>query len=178
MLKKIVLIFTIILLATACCKKEEEVKAPIDQLPPLTHTGANKAGCLVDGEAFLPKGLPILCQYYQQQYFGLAIGKKINNKIHSVGLEVTGNLQVGQTYRLTIEDYITGHYGNWGIYTEDRYPPPNANYYATNDVCYGELTITDHNFSEATISGTFWFNGINNEGKVVRVTDGRFDCEY
>ncbi len=42
-----------ILLAVSCKKKESS--NPKDDLPPITHTGANTFGCLVDGKLFKPK---------------------------------------------------------------------------------------------------------------------------
>lgn len=63
----ILILFTTFSLS--CCNKDED-KTPIEQLPPATTTGANTAGCLVDGEVFLPKGTslggPILSCFYQQ----------------------------------------------------------------------------------------------------------------
>jgi len=178
---KFIFLLLLTFASTACCKKDDEKqKDPIDQLPPLTHTGANTGGCLINGKAFVAGNYlrPTFCQYYQQQHFGLALNRIINNKIHSIGIKVNSNLQVGHTYRLTLEDYITGQDGNYGSYKKDTSPPPNPNHYGTNDTYYGELTITHHDFNNATISGTFWFDAVNSEGEVVHVTNGRFDCEY
>ena len=52
----------LLLSAASCGKKPAPVEpvAPIDQLPPYTETGAQTFGCLIDGEAFLPKRDPSL----------------------------------------------------------------------------------------------------------------------
>jgi hypothetical protein len=178
-MKKLILL-TLIALTLASCKKKETPKKPIDQLPPLTHVGANTAGCLINGKAFVPTNhlMPLSCNYYMQQYFGLSMLHRINNITNSVRIKVNANLQVGSTYRLTVEDYISGQDGNWASHKKDSEPAPSANHYGTNDTNYGELTITHHDYDHATISGTFWFDAVNSEGEVVHVTDGRFDCEY
>ena len=62
-------LFTLIIMAIFAlnsCKKE---KTGIDALPPATQEGNDTFGCLVNGEAFTPKGSsfggPILSSYYQ-----------------------------------------------------------------------------------------------------------------
>jgi len=180
-MKKLAILFIIPLLMISCCKKEEtEKKDPIDQLPPLTHHGANTAGCLVNGEAFLPGSvpMPLKCDYYQQQYFIVAFSKRINGDRYGVSIVVNKHLVVGQTYRLIEDEYMVGHSSDYATYTTNSDPPPNNNYYNTTSTHYGELTITHHDYNNATISGTFWFNAVNADGDIVHITDGRFDCEY
>jgi len=40
------------------------------------------------------------------------------------------------------------------------------------------LIITHHDFDNAVLSGTFWFDAINSEGEIVEVREGRFDVKY
>lgn len=61
--------FFLLLLTTitlSCCSSDDDNNNG-DQLPPETQTGANTAGCLVDGQVFLPhqRGLnaALLCIY-------------------------------------------------------------------------------------------------------------------
>jgi len=183
-MKKLALFILLILTTATCCKKDEEEQPvnQIDLLPPATQTGANTAGCLVNGKAFLPGGthpMPLKCDYYQQQYFGLSLNYRTkDNTIYTVRIEVAEHLVVGQSYLLTLEDYITGQDGNWAAYDKDTPPPPAPHHYGTNDTYTGELTITHHDFDNMILSGTFWFDAVNSEGEVVHVTEGRFDCEY
>jgi hypothetical protein len=65
-LKIILVLFCSFLLLSASCKKEKS--NPIDNLPPATQTGANTFGCLVNGEAFLPKGSVFAGPILQTQY--------------------------------------------------------------------------------------------------------------
>ena len=50
--------------------------------------------------------------------------------------------------------------------------------YETSSVVRGEFKITYHNFNQAIISGTFWYDAINSNGEVVKVREGRFDMRY
>ena len=85
-MKNLILIF-LATLTLSCCNKDDD-KTPIEQLPPATTTGANTAGCLVNGQAFLPKGSsqfgPTLSCFYQQHqdgyHFGLGIVEKGSNE--------------------------------------------------------------------------------------------------
>jgi len=180
-MKKLAILFILPLLMISCCKKEETSKKdPIDQLPPLTHHGANTAGCLVNGEAFLPGSapMPLKCDYYQQQYFIVALTKKSNHKLYSIIVAVTKHLIVGHTYILTEEFTSSGHGTDFATYSIDANVYPSTYHYNTTTAHYGELTITHHDYNNATISGTFWFNAVNADGDIVHITDGRFDCEY
>ena len=50
--------------------------------------------------------------------------------------------------------------------------------YFTNSIQKGELTITYLDKNNQIISGTFWFDAINNDGDIVEIREGRFDMPY
>ena len=52
------------------------------------------------------------------------------------------------------------------------------NEFFTNDNFKGELIITKFDQVNQIISGTFWFDAVNNKGEKVEVRDGRFDMTY
>ena len=79
-MKNLLLLF-LTTFALSCCNKDDnpKPKTELEKLPPATQTGANTAGCLVNGVAFLPKGyfstksnemlmLLYYCKYYYQLY--------------------------------------------------------------------------------------------------------------
>jgi hypothetical protein len=170
----LLLILTVFTLTS--CSKDDKPTNPIDQLPPATQTGANTAGCLVDGQAFLPKGYSALgnltCVYQDGLNFSLSITENKNNILKDIGVfSLNQKLEVGQTYQLT--EYNT-KYGSYIIY----YPDLSENKYLTTTLINGELKITNHNFNKAILSGTFWFDAINSEGKIVKIREGRFDMQY
>jgi hypothetical protein len=66
---------------------------------------------------------------------------------------------------------------------------PNGElHYSTTSEITGEITITHHDYNNAILSGTFWFdakfnqsinyNGDVDENEVYEIREGRFDMEY
>lgn len=51
----------------------------------------------------------------------------------------------------------------------------SQNQYNTNNTYSDELTITRVDTYNSIISGTFWFDAINEQGQIVEIRDGRFD---
>lgn len=176
-MKNLLILFVTLFILTSCDKDNDKTKKPIDQLPPATQIGANTAGCLVDGEAFLPKGNlqnNLVCNYIDGKDFNISIGEKVNDKIRSLNvISYNNNLIVGEIYQLK-EYGASSKFGEFIIYNQDF----SKIEYRTNSSIIGELKITYHNFDKAILSGTFWFDAINSEGKVVKVREGRFDMEY
>jgi hypothetical protein len=177
----------LLLLLTAftlcCCSKDnDKPKSELEKLPPATQTGANKAGCLVDGKAFIPKGnfpggAALICNYTDGLNFSLSINENINNNIKTIGvasLNQNLNDNIGTTFQLS----EFGANSKFGEYNINSVASPDPNYFKTTSTIVGELVITNHNFSQAILSGTFWFDAINSEGKIVKVREGRFDAHY
>lgn len=75
----------------------------------------------------------------------------------------------GQTYQL--KEYKEG--SKWGEYMID-----SKILYSTTSIVTGELKITHHDFNRAIISGTFWFDAVNDYGEKVEIREGRFDVHY
>jgi len=51
----------------------------------------------------------------------------------------------------------------------------NEDVYNTNSIQNGELKILFYDREKGIITGTFWFDAINNNGEIIKVTEGRFD---
>jgi hypothetical protein len=168
---------------TLCCcnKDDDKPKTELEKLPPATQIGANKAGCLIDGKAFLPKGnfpggAALSCNYTDGLNFSLGIGENLNSKIRQIIVTSSNtNLDnfIGVSLPLNIIEN-NSKYGEYIVYNTDFTQDP----YSTTTAETGELKITNHNFSQAIISGTFWFDAINSEGKIIEVREGRFDMHY
>ena len=190
-MKKILLLIGILLTLNSCEKKDDPTLTPIEQLPKATKTGANTAGCLVNGEAFLPKGFfpsgNLKCFYIDQKTFSLSISQKNddNNK-HIYIYSGNTELKEGETYILEKEN---GQDSNYAVYyLQDKLPSSCEKYYQTSSNIIGELTITHHNYNNATISGTFWFDAIfdhtigcnqnENYENTFKIREGRFDMKY
>lgn len=172
------LLVLLVTLTLSCCSKDDNNPTnPIELLPTKTQTGANTAGCLIDGVAFLPKGyIPsgnLVCNYIDGKDFSLGILQKDNNQTLSINvISYNKSLVVGETYQLK-------EYGENSIFGEYVIFQTSGNLkYQTNFTVTGELKITNHNFDKAILSGIFWFDAINEKGEKVQVREGRFDMQY
>ena len=175
-MKNLLFLFATILTLTCCDKDDNKSTNPIDQLPPATQTGANTAGCLVNGEALLPKGTGIIlnCFYQDGLNFGLSITQEKVNIRKTINIaSLNQKLEVGQIYQLK-EYGANSKYGEYLISHDDF----SEIHYKTNTIVNGELKITYHNFDKAFICGTFWFDAVNEAGEKVGVREGRFDMKY
>jgi len=171
----------IILIILNSCSKNDDCVNPVDCLPPATQTGANTAGCLVNGEVLVPIGggfnrpSVLLSQYvfHNGRYiFSLSIVDLKSKVYRSIHLESKDKKLIkGETYILSKN-------------TEDN---SNAFYFLdagfvdafeTTDEIIGEFKVTHLDESQNIISGTFWFDAINNEGEIVQIREGRFDVRY
>ncbi|CAA0239737.1 DUF6252 family protein [Tenacibaculum maritimum] len=177
-MKKTILLIGILLTTfLSCSPKEAPTLTPLQQLPKATKVGANTAGCLVNGEAFLPKGFfpsgNLVCYYINQKIFSLLIHKNENNITKSLYIESNDEeLEVNKVYNLNM---VRSSNSEFGEFHESNII---NDYYSTTPEITGELVITHHDYNKAIISGTFWFDAVNNAGEKIEVREGRFDMRY
>ena len=168
-------------LTLSCCDKDDKPIAEIDKLPPATQTGTNKIGCLVNGQALLPKGVGITYNCFYQhladgKHFVLGFSNTTNDILKSIaiGIHLT-ELNQGQIYQLTtnLGSNVVSKYGTYLISTNQ-----GGIDYNTTNLNVGEIKITKLDSNKQIISGTFWFDAINQNGEKVEVREGRFDMIY
>jgi hypothetical protein len=105
--------------------------------------------------------------------FSLLISERENNIAKSIYIESNNEeLEVDKIYYLNMRRSSDSKFGE---FFESNIV--NDNYSTTPEVT-GELAITHHDYDNAIISGTFWFDAINNAGEKIEVREGRFDMEY
>ena len=63
------------------------------------------------------------------------------------------------------------------IYATESYVDYGLGFFKTKKLITGELKITNLDTTNFIISGTFWFDAIDANGAIVKVTDGRFDIK-
>ncbi|WCM41453.1 DUF6252 family protein [Flavobacterium sp. CBA20B-1] len=189
-MKKLLFILATIAFFVSCNKDDQAPQpepqiAEIDKLPPATQTGANKIGCLVNGKAFLPKGQLTgssnpYCAYYHDAFVLIIRIVKNEGNITGNGTESVAIyssdiiLEENMTYSLKeIQSRknavfaITG--GMAGVPDES---------YETNEDYKGELHITKLDKEKNIISGTFWFDAVNEQSEKVEIREGRFDMKF
>lgn len=160
-----------ILLSQCACDEAFEKK---EELPPITQTGANTFGCLVNGDVWLPKG---------------------NDGTANLDLSYDPTFNYGtfdlRTYRYVSENqfqYIiifsdslstTGTYPLEGLtHQVVTFSDGNLCYYSTNEietVCNGTMSIGKFDLLNGIISGEFEFSIVTQDCDTVFVTAGRFD---
>lgn len=159
------------------CKKDK--KAPIEQLPAATQSGKNTFGCLINGQAWLPKGSfpagnpnPVLLYDPTFENGTLSIkayridgANKVDIVIGGTNIDKPGIYQIGTrgTDARQIANVRDGRSG--------------CNYYdnANGTVCSGTLEITKLSIDKKIIAGTFSFTISTPGCDTWKVTDGRFD---
>lgn len=178
------LLLLVVLFSTSCKKKDV---APIDQLPALTTEGKNTFGCLVNGEVFKPKGSmfagPKLECFYQfvdgEYHFGLSasMDEKESCELYVIYVFNDGSaIEEGKTYKLKTRTESSSASGMYTAANSQCKDP--AIVYETNELADGELKIIHFELEKQIVSGTFWFDAVNDKGEKVEVREGRFDMQF
>jgi hypothetical protein len=174
-----------ILLTAASCKKNNNNSAT-DQLPPITQTGANTFGCLINGNVWLPKGYD---------------GRFVNSRITIDPSYADGDLTI-RTYRIEGDKRYSitlssDSIKNIGLYQIKSYSRckfvfgknasdfsisycsvTNSNGIGNPNNIDGYLKITKYDLVNRIFSGEFEVSFNNTDcgfGDPVRITQGRFD---
>lgn len=169
----------LLLLSLFACKDREQNTTV---LPPATQTGANTGGALVDGKVWvatqknISSGLYVGGTHAEVNANGIYIlGVELQNVSNSksriilkAGIQ---NFEINKEYLIPIDNDINN---NLASYTSD-----GNNYYFAKQPSYtGKLKITRLDIPQNIISGTFEFKGIDNNGNIINITDGRFDKKF
>jgi len=150
----VVLVLAFFIISASSCHKED----PIPDLVPITTTGANTMGFYVDGVPVNIKG----------KHGGLSsVGVKggiINGEI----IYLLGSAENSNPYKLNNDKW---HYDEVSVIDHSDL---GGNTYKTDSIYCGFLKLLK--LDSKIISGTFFFDAIDSEtGKVIHITDGRFD---
>lgn len=182
----LLLVLGLLLTSSMKCKKE---KTGIDALPLTTQEGKGTFGCLINGEVFLPKGnfsvAPITCTYQYSSSEGQN-GYYFILTITNIGNPYTSRLQLLTDSVKFVENSIyklqTHQLNSKGVafarYVKTKNDDFAEEKYNTKDQLEGELKITKLDEVQQIISGTFWFEAINDKGEKIEVREGRFDMNY
>ena len=166
---RLLLFRAFILSINLCCNKDKLTKA--------TQTGANTFSCKIDGVVFKSSesaGLfgspPVTVYNYPGDFFTL-LGKYYGDRSDPISTYISlslTHLENTGTYKLNV-------YPNQSVYVIDYSGGP---VYQTDSTHTGIVNITRCDNLNSIYSGTFSFSAIDkNTGKVIKVTDGRFDAK-
>ncbi|WP_040279307.1 hypothetical protein [Psychroserpens damuponensis] len=179
-LNQSVIFLFFICLFTACKNDDDNPpQNPIDQLPPMTQTGEQTFGCLINGEPFIPPSFgsnaPNAFYQFVDGAYTLGISARNNS---SIGLQsiIIGGIDIVNINEITydLESFSIGNL--YGLY--DLVLDENSETYYTNENYPGTLTITNFDNQNFIISGTFEFIVLDDDGNEINITDGRFDLNF
>lgn len=169
-MKVLCLYIMLFLLGCSACKTD--VLNPKEELPAATQEGKNTIGFLVDGNIWLPKGgfnFPAMNGFYENGSLYLRANRTGGEALNQFGID---------------HGYITG-LGTFNLYPSDNkrfistfFYIDGKSKYITSSVSSGELNITKLDSINEIISGTFYFDAVNEAGEIVEIRDGRFDLKY
>jgi hypothetical protein len=169
------LLLLILFLSFNSCSKKDNCDNPVDCLPPATQTGEGTIGCLVNGEVFKPGGSQFPGPTQQVSY-------DFVNGAYSFGLSANNRIS-NENLRIFIRNQVIKENDIYILKTDEE----NSNVaeyenklvsYKTNEINSGEIKFTKFDDINGIVSGTFWFDAINEDGEVVEIREGRFDMKY
>lgn len=150
-----------------------------DPLPPTTQEGKGTIGCRINGEVWLPysndfKSTSKTARYLEKEKT-LFIGGFDDQSSQGLFLGLTNYSGQTGTYELdSICTDLPNVCANTGGYSTSKYLEKLVTY-QTSSQFRGKAVITKHT-SNGIVSGTFEFEAKNRAtGKVIKITDGRFD---
>ncbi|MFH6985928.1 hypothetical protein [Marinoscillum luteum] len=142
----------------------------LEKLPPLTTTGENTFGCLVNGEAFVVTNTSQQVAIFQQGQ--LQFGGNIDKDDLDEGLSILigDPIETNKTYIYAMEPSFFMRYYLRTSASNCRYE--------VEDTYKGSITFTKIDRTNLIISGTFEFSTVTAGCDTVKITDGRFDMQY
>jgi hypothetical protein len=108
-----------------------------------------------------------------------ATDERNTGNITSIAIGIDSvEIQQGMTY--TLETQRAGHAG--AGYLHSYLNSTNTAYigyqFSTTDTITGQLYITKFDLTSQIVSGTFWFNLLDQNNDTMRITAGRFDVHF
>ncbi|TRX72186.1 DUF6252 family protein [Carboxylicivirga sp. M1479] len=169
-----IMLIGIILMGSGC---EEDDKKP--ELPPITQSGENTFGCLVDGEVWLPKKGMITTPPFSVSNYQYDDGRWLiiaNNLKQSIYFYMCQDSLLKGSTTFLIESL--DNCSTASFYDESEESRESKKYRTDGDAFNGQLIITRFDLEELIIAGTFYFDAINDNGNVVKIREGRFDLKF
>jgi len=172
-LMSIILLFIVVTLFATCKKKDPPIGTnATTQLPPITTTGENTFGCLVNGEVWLPKGKGIFAGL-NSDYFSLGVTIQAKH-FHTSGGSDYIAIGIYKDYldaTLPIELNMVESQG-----VISKYSCSNQNL-ITDTIIGGKLNLIRSDTINEIFSGTFEFTVVDSQCDTIKITNGRFDIK-
>lgn len=166
----------IILMAASCKKNKAVPKTELEKLPPITQTGANTFGCLLNGKAWIPGGGGffgnVLSVQYDPAFEGGSLSVRAKKITNGTSVRITLN---GDSIN-TVGSFLLLLHSQFNVVFSDQM---NCNFHTYYDKpILGILNISNFDRNNRIISGTFSFKISTAECGLIEATEGRFDVKY
>ena len=186
---------------TQCLPFPDNVSYPVQPMPAATQSGANTAGCVVDGHLWVahededytigvPRSTPqpVRARWNpaaggRSSHLALSFDKYINDRgqVHhdtSIKLELPAIARPGT---FVLDQAANPQIGNgptaYAAFTFNRASPSLT--FLTGPAYPGRVVVTRFDTLSRVVSGTFEFTANQaTGGRPVRVAEGRFDCKF
>jgi hypothetical protein len=178
MVAKRILFFLVLAMLASCeetgCESNPKPKTELEKLPPITQTGENTFGFLLNGAAKIPRSSTAPVAYYQLST--LSVGADFSSP--DIGISI-GIFEGANNNTLVSE----------GVYDLTSYPGCTVWFsrqesgvyclYVEQDILFGSLTITRFDKQLFILSGLFEFTAVvDSTCDTVKIEHGRFDLQY
>ena len=172
-----ILIFTVLCFSE--CKKHKP-ETPVEQLPPVTQSGKNTLGFLLNGQPWTPKGwsggTTNLSVYYDQTFRGGTFNITTYRQISQDDKQTFG---IAMDSLQKIGTYNSENISNLKFAFIDAIKNCQIDYFDASIFRKSKLIITKLDKTNQIISGTFdvvlYKTGC---GDTLKITEGRFDMKY
>lgn len=185
---KLVGIFFVALLTLGGCIKDlipgPNRSTPPPELPPVTATGENTFGCLLNGEVWLPEmhfntgGMRRISGSYYNGNFSITATKKPGSDgpdMHQIiDINVTGQLADWVPLDYPHEDNTSAYFGGYAHYINFI----DGCQYLTDSVQPGFIQFLRFDSVARIVSGTFEMTLAEPGCDTIFIRDGRFDLGY
>lgn len=161
-----------ILFTAGSCEKDNE-----PQLPPITQTGKDTFGCLVNGNIWLPEST---ISFPAIPKISAELKREGNYRIWKFGASQGAS---SSFYFGIYEDSLkegkinipVDELNDVGLYFFSKKFEKTS--FTWDKELLGELIITKLDTVNMILSGTFWFDAVNMLNETVKIRDGRFDLK-
>ncbi|MFT4804787.1 MAG: hypothetical protein ACI9YE_001994 [Psychroserpens sp.] len=158
----------------ACSNDDDSPQDPVAQLPPVTMTGENTFGFLLNGEPINITNTSDQIAIFQNG--GLTIGgqNEVDGLSENLQIFISEN-NIGEPLS-TNTNYVLN---SDGVPKGEFFSESENCIYTTSNIYTGTLTINHIDNMNYTISGTFNFEAYSNTcSGAINITQGRFDLQY
>ena len=149
---------------------EDEDLTELEKLPPLTTTGENTFGYLINGKSIIVRNTIFQVAIFQQGQLQLGGGVDINDVDQGVTMILGDPLNINQFYTFNSSDSINARYYINSVDISCR-----SEFADTYD---GSIMFSKIDRTNFIVSGFFDFSTVTESCDTLRITEGRFDLQY